>query len=183
MITQHLVITRRTIFAKTFHILFLRFRFLFLQERHLQVSLKRTIILPTMPSHHEKPVLAKIISGLPDKISGRPSLLCLTFWSPVGHFSQLMTSKYNVLCQTFSVKFLLLNPAMSEPSARHQQKFTEHVRHISRELENIQFLAGTSFIFILNSQKINCPSPYGNFLGLFQGVGWQKWWQISCFKT
>ena len=39
-------------------------------------------------------VITKIISGVPDKMSGRPSALCRTFWAPVGHFLQLMTGKY-----------------------------------------------------------------------------------------
>ena len=57
-------------------------------------------------------VVAKIISGVPDKMSGRPSALCRTFWAPVIHSSQLVTGKYqwsflyslsNILC--------VLNPA------------------------------------------------------------------------
>ncbi len=40
-------------------------------------------------------VIAKIISGVPDKMSGRPSALCRTFWATVRHFPQLMTGKYN----------------------------------------------------------------------------------------
>ena len=32
-------------------------------------------------------VIAKIISGVPDKMSSRHSVLCWTFWFPVGHFA------------------------------------------------------------------------------------------------
>ena len=32
-------------------------------------------------------VITKIISGVPDKMSGRHSVLCWTFWFPVGHFA------------------------------------------------------------------------------------------------
>ncbi len=39
-------------------------------------------------------VIAKILSGMLDKMSGRPSALCRTFWAAVRHFSQLMTGKY-----------------------------------------------------------------------------------------
>ncbi len=42
----------------------------------------------------DKPVLAKIISSLPDKMSGKPSMLCRTFLFPAGHFFQFMVSKY-----------------------------------------------------------------------------------------
>ncbi len=40
------------------------------------------------------PVIAKIISGVLDKMSGRPLALCRTFWACVRHFPQLMTGKY-----------------------------------------------------------------------------------------
>ncbi len=87
-------------------------------------------------------VLAKFISGLPDKMSGRHSMPCRTIWSPIGHFSQLMTSKYNVLCWTFAWHFPCIEPcrtkcpAMFEPPAGHQQKSARHVRHISRGLSD-----------------------------------------------
>ncbi len=54
-------------------------------------------------------VLAKIISGLPDKMSGRPSMLCRTFWSLAGHFSQLMTGNSCLPCRTFSLYGTLLD--------------------------------------------------------------------------
>ncbi len=40
-------------------------------------------------------VIAKIDFGVPDKMSGRPSVLCRTFWAPVRHFSQLMAGKFS----------------------------------------------------------------------------------------
>ncbi len=52
-------------------------------------------------------VLAKIISGLPDKMSSKSSMLCGTFWSPVRHFSQLMTSNSFLSCWTFSMHWTL----------------------------------------------------------------------------
>ena len=80
-------------------------------------------------------VITKIISGLPDKMSGRPSVLCRTFstdWqisvvilvSLVTHF---MSTQH---CWTKC-------PARSELSAGLQQKsagHVRHVRHISRSL-------------------------------------------------
>ena len=56
-------------------------------------------------------VLAKIISGLPDKMSSKPSMLCRTFPSSVGHYSQLITSNFFLSCQTFSMHLTL--PDMS----------------------------------------------------------------------
>ncbi len=40
-------------------------------------------------------MIAKIIIGVPDKMSGRPSALCWTFWAPVRHFSLLMAGKFS----------------------------------------------------------------------------------------
>ena len=54
-----------------------------------------------------KSVLAKIISGLSDILSGRPSMICRTFWSLAGHFSKLMTSNSFLPCRTFSVYWTL----------------------------------------------------------------------------
>ncbi len=39
-------------------------------------------------------VLGNFFSGLQDKMSDRPSMLCWTFWFPARHFSQLMTGIY-----------------------------------------------------------------------------------------
>ncbi len=39
------------------------------------------------PYHFPYPaVIAKIISGVPDKMSGRHSMFCRTFWVPIRHF-------------------------------------------------------------------------------------------------
>ncbi len=117
-------------------------------------------------SHGEKdrPVLAKIISGLPDKMSGRLSILCRTFWSSAGHFYPLMTSKYDDLCRTFAGHFPCIEPcrtkcpAMFEPPAGHQQKsagHVQHVRHISRGLDRpgISHPFGSQHTYLNNSPR------------------------------
>ncbi len=79
------------------------------------------------------PVLAKIISGLPDKMSCRPSMICRTFWLPAEHFSKLMNSNSCLPCRGhfLSVESCETKcPAMLEPSAGHQQKSAGHVRHV-----------------------------------------------------
>ncbi len=61
-------------------------------------------------------VLAKIISGLPDKMSGRSSMLCRTFWSAAGHFSALMTGKYYILCRTFLAEIFVYRTLLDKMS-------------------------------------------------------------------
>ena len=57
-------------------------------------------------------VVAEIISGVPDTMSGRPSALCRTFWAPVRHFPQLMTGKYHCsFLFSLSEIVCVLNPA------------------------------------------------------------------------
>ncbi len=88
-------------------------------------------------------VITKIILGVPDKMSGRPSALCRTFWAAVRHFPSWWLA--NIIghscfpCQTFHVyRTLLKCPARSELSAGHQQKSAGHVRHISQSLYEIK---------------------------------------------
>ncbi len=86
-------------------------------------------------------VLAKIISGLPDKLSGRASMRCQTFWFDAGHFSQLMTGKYYVLCRTFlsslSDNFRVLNPA-----GQNVQQWWSPLLDISRSLSDMSSMSG-----------------------------------------
>ena len=75
---------------------------------------------------------------------GRALKACRTFWSPAGHFSQLMTGKYYVLCQTFSflsyrtssVCWTLPDKMSGNIAAlcRTSVKSAGHVRHTSRGL-------------------------------------------------
>ncbi len=60
-------------------------------------------------AHRSKAVLAKIISGLPDIMSGKPSMLLGTFWSHVGHISQFMTGNYFLSCRILSMHWTLLD--------------------------------------------------------------------------
>ncbi len=66
-------------------------------------------------------VLAKFISGLPDKMSGKPSMLCRTFWSPVGHcLSSWPTIFFSLVWQFPCIELCRTKcPAMVEPSAGH----------------------------------------------------------------
>ncbi len=51
-------------------------------------------------------VLAKVISGLQDKMSSKPLMLCWTFWSPVKHLSHLMAGNSFLSCRTFSMQWM-----------------------------------------------------------------------------
>ncbi len=88
-------------------------------------------------------VIAKIIFGVPDKMSGRPSALSRTFWVPVRHFPTWLLVNISGHSYFPWQHFMCIEPcwtkcpAMSELSAGHQQKsagHVRHVRHISRSL-------------------------------------------------
>ncbi len=82
-------------------------------------------------------VLAKIISGLPDKLSCKPSMLCWKFWSPVGHFPHMMTGNSFLSCRTFSMHWTLPDQMSGNVGAlcRTSAKVCGHVRHNSRGLK------------------------------------------------
>ena len=83
-------------------------------------------------------VIVKIISGMPDNMSGSPSALCRTFWTPVRHFSQLMTGKYQ-----WSFLFSLLDILCVLNSAgQNVQQCLSSLPDISRTLPDMSGMSG-----------------------------------------
>ena len=58
-------------------------------------------------------MIAKIISGVPDNMSGRPLALCRTFWTPVRHFPSWWLANISghscFPCRTFYVYWTMLD--------------------------------------------------------------------------
>ncbi len=75
-------------------------------------------------------VIAKIISSMPDKMSGRPSALCRTFWAHVRHFSQLMTGQY----QWWSLPLLSDILCVLQHAGQNVQQGMSSLPDISRSL-------------------------------------------------
>ncbi len=79
-------------------------------------------------------VVAKTISGVPDKMSGRPSALCRTFWAPVGQFSQLIT----VVILVFLVRHsMCIEPCWTKCPAR-----SSSLPEISKSLPDMSGMSG-----------------------------------------
>ena len=103
-------------------------------------------------------VIAKIISGVPDKMSSRPSALCQTFWAAVRHFSQLMTGKYQ-WSFLFSLSDIL---CVLNSAGQNVQHGLSSLPDISRSLLDMSGIFRDDWFWMRN-----CTAKIGHFRLVF----------------
>ena len=81
----------------------------------------------------ESVVLAKIISDVPDKMYGRCSVFCRTFWTPVRHFFLIITGKYQ-WSFLFALSDLL---CVLKPAGQNAHQGLSSLSDISRSLPDM----------------------------------------------